>query len=493
VKILMVASECAPWAKVGGLGDVVPALAKALAAEGHQVRVCLPLYAQPNSPFPASADERAYPVLLPLRPPRRATIRVRPGPPPLDALVLVDDPALFDRPGIYVDPTTRLGYEDNGERYVGLSAAAAWAAARAPDGFAADVVHCHDHQVGLVPAFLRFGPPDLRADRAIGTVFTVHNLRHQGVFAPELFWTTGLDPWLMQPLGPLEYHGRMSMMKVGLVLSNRLTTVSPTYASEICTAALGEGLDGVLRERRGALAGILNGVDLDVWHPTIDALIPARYSAEDLSGKGTNREALLDAFALTRTGPRTPIIGMVSRLDEQKGFDLLLDAVDSLLQSDVRLVVLGDGEEVYRRGLTEAAARHAGRVGVRIGFDERLAHLVEAGSDMFLMPSRYEPCGLNQMYSLLYGTVPVVRATGGLADTVVDPEEQPRSANGFVFRAYAAAEMARAVERGVRAFGDAERWRELVLRGMRSDFSWRRSALEYLEVFRAAGADAQNG
>jgi starch synthase len=219
---------------------------------------------------------------------------------------LIDDPALFDRPGIYADPATGLGYDDNGERYVGFSAAAAWVAARPPDGFAADVVHCHDHQAALVPAFLRFGPPGLRADRAIGTVFTIHNLGYQGVFARELFSTTGLDSRLMEPLGPLEYHGRMNLMKAGLALANRLTTVSPTYASEISTEHLGEGLDGVLRERRESLAGILNGVDLDVWNPTTDPRIPARYSAEDLSGKGTNREALVAAFSLKRAGRKTP-------------------------------------------------------------------------------------------------------------------------------------------------------------------------------------------
>jgi len=494
MKILMAAAELSPYAKVGGLADAVSGLSKALAAEGHVVRICLPYYGEgSNLQNGGEGSEKVFEAELPLRPSRKVKLRVRPSPEPLDALVLVDEPLLFSRAGIYGDPATGQGYEDNGERFLVFSAAAAAAASlfRHLDGFTPDVVHCHDHQTGLVPAFLRHGAAGLRPEAPVGTVFTIHNLGYQGVHGADLFARTGLDSHLMRPLGPLEFHGKMNLMKAGIALSDRITTVSPTYAEEICTPELGEGLDGLLRERRGSLIGILNGVETEVWDPATDRLIPFRYTPGNLAGKGKDRKALLEAFHFSGTGPGTPVLGMISRLAPQKGFDLLLQAIDAIMEMDLRLVILGAGDEEYRRGLTEALRRHPDRLGLRIGFDERLAHLIEAGSDMFVMPSRYEPCGLNQMYSLRYGSVPLVRATGGLADTVVDMDEDPPRANGFVFRQYLAVELVKTVRRAVRAFGDRKSWKELMRRGMETDFSWNRSAARYLEVYKAAAAEAR--
>ena len=492
MKILMVAPEFAPWAKVGGLADVASALSKALAQAGNSVRVCLPYY-DSGKAFPAApvGTERIFDIELPLRPARRVRVRVRPAPEPLDALLLVEAPSLFDRPGIYGDPAAGQGYADNGERFLAFSAAAAAIVSRRLDGFAPDIVHCHDHQAGLVPAFLRHGAPGLRAEHPVGTVFTIHNLGYQGLYGQDLFARTGLDAALMRPLGAIEYHGRMNLMKAGIALGDRITAVSPTYAEEICTAEYGEGLEGLLRERRRSLVGILNGVDTEVWNPETDPLIPYRYTAKGIANKAKDRKALLEAFNLSDAGAGVPVLGVVSRLAAQKGFDLLLAGLDRIMGDDVRLVVLGSGDEEYRKGLQDAARRHPDKVGVKIGFDEKIAHLIEAGSDKFLMPSKYEPCGLNQMYSLRYGTIPVVRATGGLADTVVDLDEDSERANGFVFRMYAPVELVKTVRRAVRAFQDRKLWKELVRRGMETDFSWDRSASRYLEVYRAAAAESR--
>ena len=492
MKIMMVAPEFAPWAKVGGLADVSSALSKALAGAGHPVRVCLPYYDSGKAlPAAPAGTEKVFDIDLPLRPARRVRIRVRPAPKPLDAFVLVEAPGLFDRPGIYGDPATGQGYPDNGERFVAFSAAAAAVVARRLDGFVPEIVHCHDHQSGLVPAFLRHGGAGVRAEHPVATVFTIHNLGYQGVYSQELFARTGLDAGLMRPLGALEFHGRMNLMKAGIALSDRITAVSPTYAEEICTEDYGEKLEGLLRERRRALVGILNGVDVEVWNPETDPLIPTRYTFKGITNKAKNRIALLEAFNLSEAPAGVPVIGIVSRLAAQKGFDLVLAGLDRIMKDDLRLVVLGTGDEEYRKGLQEASRRHPDRVGVKIGFDEKIAHLIEAGSDMFLMPSKYEPCGLNQMYSLRYGTIPVVRATGGLADTVVDLDEDPDQANGFVFRLYQTVELVKTVRRAVRAYKDRKLWKELVRRGMETDFSWDRSAARYLEVYRAAAAEAR--
>jgi starch synthase len=491
MRILMVAAECAPLVKVGGLADVVSGLSAALADQGHAVDICLPL--TPRAPgWPPGGLRAGERLEVELPPPLGRKLAVHVHPVPSGRLLLVEEPELFDRPGVYGDPKTGAGYADNTERYAVFSAVAAHLAARGAAGPPPDVVHGHDHPAGLLPAFLRHGPPGLRAERPVPVVFTIHNLAHQGIAEPELAAKLGLEPGLMAPMGPLEFHGDMNPMKVALFLADRITTVSCGYAGEIRHAAFGEGLEGVLEHRHRRLHGILNGVDTECWDPARDPLIPHPYSVKRMGGKSRNRSALVKSLDLEPAGPETPVLGVISRLAAQKGIDWLLQSVDELLAMDVRLVVLGAGEEALARGLQAAASRHRGRMAVRIGFDEPLAHQIEAGSDMFLMPSRYEPCGLNQMYSLRYGTVPVVRATGGLADTVIDVDEDPRRGNGFVFRAPLAVELVKTVRRAVRLFRDGPAWHALMLRGMGTDFSWTTPARQYVKVYEAARADARS-
>jgi starch synthase len=485
----MIAAECAPLAKVGGLSDVVAGLWRALTAEGHKVAYCLP--ASAGREIGTEAGEHRLAMRLPLPEPRRVDVRTWSG--PAGRFFELEEPSLFGRAGIYGDPATGEGYPDNAERFGVLSAAGALLAAEGLDGFQPDVVHCHDHPAALVPAFLRHGPDPLRARRPVAVVFTIHNLAHQGIAAPALASSLGLEASLMAPLGPLEFHGNVNAMKSAVVLSDRITTVSPRYAEEICRPEFGEGLEGVLRRRRDALRGILNGIDTAVWDPAADPRIPYRYSVERMAGKSRCRRALLEELGLEPAGPRTVVLGMVSRLAAQKGFDLLLEALDGILGEDVRLVILGAGEESIARALDDAAARHGGRLAVRIGFDERLAHRIEAGSNLFLMPSHYEPCGLNQLYSLRYGSIPLVRAVGGLADTVVDLDEDPGRGNGFVFRAPLAAELLKTVRRAVRTFRDRSTWRSLVSRAMSADHSWGPAARSYVQVYEEARQAARTG
>lgn len=483
----MVTAEVSPLVKVGGLADAVAGLAGALSGDGHGVEWFLPGHRAVMAAL-GDREGEGRPLALPMATADPVTLRSFGS--PMGRLHVVDAPGLFDRPGVYTDPGTGAGYEDDAERFA-LFASAACLYLRDGGSGAPDLVHCHDHPAALVPALLRHGPPALRALRALPVVFTIHNLAHQGAAEPALAARLGLDPALIVPMGPLEYHGGLNPVKGAIELSDRVTTVSPTYASEICSPGLGAGLEGVLQEHRARLRGILNGVDTTVWSPETDRLIVKNYGAGNLAGKAWNRRTLLQRMSLEPAGASTAVLGMISRLDEQKGIRLVLEVMDEMLAEDVRLVVLGMGSPVLERALEEAAQRHPGRLAFRRDFSEELAHQIEAGSNIFLMPSLYEPCGLNQMYSLLYGTVPVVRATGGLADTVFDPDEEPARGNGFVFRAPLPVELLKTVRRALRAFRDRRRWRSLVGNGMAADYSWSRSAREYVEVYLAAIDDAR--
>jgi starch synthase len=483
LRILFVSAEVAPFAKTGGLGDVIGALPKALATLGHDVRVVMPFYRTVREGNFALAEAYAD-LQVPLIVGTRAT-RVWQSPLPGSEesghpvpVYFLEQDEFFGRPGLY--GTQDGDYPDNAIRFTYLCRAALTLAARF-EAFP-HVVHCHDWQTGLIPAYLRVLPwLDARLS-SVATVFTVHNLAYQGVFPAWAFPFTELPPQLFQPDG-VEFFGSMSFMKAGLLYADGLTTVSPSYAEEICAPDLGFRLDGVLRARRSALTGILNGADYTVWSPEHDSAIAAPYSATDLSGKVACKKALLQMFDFP-SDLDTPVIGMISRLVDQKGFDLVAAALDRLLALNVRFVILGSGYAPYEEYLTRLRTTFPEKIGVRLGFDDALAHQIEAGSDCFLMPSRYEPCGLNQLYSLRYGTIPIVRATGGLRDSVEPFNVTTGQGTGFVFEEASGEALLAAVNEALGVFANRPAWQQLVQNAMRQDFSWERSASRYVERYR---------
>jgi starch synthase len=385
-------------------------------------------------------------------------------------LYLVDCPPLFDRKGFYGE--SGVDYPDNHIRFAVFCRAAIGVARHL---FRCDILHCHDWQSGLIPAYLRSTYSTDPVFLGTKTLFTIHNLGFQGLFPAAALAEVALDPALYRPAG-LEFFGQVSYIKSGISFASALNTVSPTYAREIQTHELGFGLDGALRARAAVLSGILNGVDYREWNPESDPLIPARYSAQDLSGKAVCKEHLLQEFGLPVEVDR-PLIGIVSRLTLQKGVDLVAAAVADIVAAGANIVAIGSGEPEYDALFLRMAEDFPGRVAIRIGFDNRVAHLIEAGADIFLMPSRYEPCGLNQIYSLRYGTVPVVRATGGLDDTI-------DSETGFKFAEYSSTALLAAVRQALETFSNREAWQSMMRRGMQRDFSWKASAGRYSALYR---------
>ena len=481
-KVLFVTSEAHPLVKTGGLADVSSSLPAALQGLGHEVRIVLPAYRGV-----LEAADRLHMVAVLDVPGVPHRVRVFEGQMP-DSRVpvwLVDSPLHFDRAGLPYTGPDGVDWPDNAERFATFARAAVELAQdRAGLGWKPDVVHCNDWQSGLVPALLQHEPT------RPPTVFTIHNLAYQGLFPWADFAALGLpsDLWAMEAM---EFHHQFSFIKGGLVYADWLTTVSPTYAKEIQTPAFGEGLDGLLTSRADRLSGILNGVDYTTWDPANDVHLPHRYSADDLSGKAENRRALRARLGLPEPGKEMPIIGMVGRLAWQKGLDLVVDALPELMDRPLQLAILGSGDSRLENQLGRAAKAHPDRIGLYVGYDEGLAHLVEAGSDLFLMPSRYEPCGLNQIYSLRYGTPPIVRRTGGLADTVVDATDATltdRTATGFQFTDATAKALIAAVDRALALHEGSTEWRQLVATGMAQDFSWSASAARYLELYVRAAA-----
>ena len=384
---------------------------------------------------------------------------------------LVDCPPLFDRKGFYGE--SGVDYPDNHIRFA-VFARAALGVARYL--FRTEIFHCHDWQAGLVPAYLRTLAATDPTYLGVRTLFTIHNLGYQGLFPRAALAEAGLPPEVYRPDG-MEFFGHASYIKGGISFADWLSTVSPTYAREIQTPEFGFGLDGALRSRSNELTGILNGVDYDEWSPEKDRLIPATYSAEDLAGKRACKQELLREFGLPAEAADRPLVGIVSRFTRQKGTDLLSQAAGRMVEQDVYLVALGSGEPEYEEFFRRMAAEFPGRIAVKIGFDNGLAHRIEAGADVFLMPSQYEPCGLNQIYSLRYGTVPVVRATGGLDDTIEE-------STGFKFKDYTAEALLGAFQAAVEAYGNREGWQDTMRRGMHRDFSWKTSAAAYSALYR---------
>ncbi len=474
MKILQAASEVFPYSKTGGLADTVAGLAKALAAGGTTVDVVTPLYRGIRERFPEMADWGSLEIPLDWRI-RTATIwrlEVRPN----LAMYFVDEPGYFDRDGIYNEHGT--DFSDNAERYIFFSKAVTALAERLNP----DVVHLHDWQTGLVPAMIQQRAGGGLWEKAPKTCFSVHNLVYQGVFPYSDFRKTGLPDHCFH-FARLEYFGQMNCLKGGIALADWVSTVSPTYAQEITEPEFGASLDDVLRNRGERLTGILNGVDYEEWKTRGNPHVKHGYDLENLRGKGFQKRGLQKEMGLPQDA-KIPLFGTVTRLDpNQKGIDILLDAVRSNLDRGLQFVLLGSGDKHYEASFSELAGEYPDQVSVRIGYDHALAHRIEAGCDFFLMPSRYEPCGLNQLYSLRYGTLPIVRAVGGLEDTVIDLEQDPDRANGFKFREYSAEALGKCIRQALVFFENPELMKRLRVAGMSADHSWDRVAAEYLALY----------
>ena len=464
-KVLMVSSEAAPFAKTGGLSDVLGALPGALAQLGHQVAVLLPRY-QETLAFPMRRIWDNLQVRLGQREFSAGVFQSEQD----AAFLFLDIPELYDRAGLYGNAAG--DFPDNAERFAALARGALEVARRI---FQPDIFHCHDWQAGLLPVYKKQfgGDPTFQSAPVITTI---HNLGYQGFFPASVLPAIGVEPGFFSPEG-LEFYGQVNYLKAGLVFSDALTTVSRKYAEEIQSPEFGFGLDGLLRGRRGILTGILNGVDYTQWNPETDSLIPERYRAAQLDGKAICKVALLKEFGLTEEA-KLPLIGIVSRFTSQKGVDLIAKAATQLFaEEQFQLVALGSGEAQYEDMFRDLAKRFPDRVGLKIGYDNGLAHRIEAGSDMFLMPSRYEPCGLNQIYSLRYGTVPIVRATGGLDDTI-DNE------TGYKFASYTAEALREGIREALAGYENQKSWLTMMKTGMARDFSWSSSAKEYDKLYR---------
>lgn len=485
LRVVFVSSEVFPFSKTGGLADVCGTLPRALAALGVKVRIFTPYYrvvreakfevapAGPPVPVPFGGEPR----------PARWLETVLPG--TSVRVFLLDDPEFFDRDGLYGTP--HGDHPDNARRFSFFCRATLEFLRARPEP--PGVLHAHDWQAALTIALLRTTLRD-RFPRT-RTVFTIHNLGYQGLFDAREWGYLGLD-WEHFHWRALEYYGRINFLKAGAVFAERITTVSPTYAREIQTEEMGAGLHGLFQHRAADIVGILNGIDTQTWNPRNDPYLEAPFDVENLSGKARCKESLQRKLGLS-PDPHVPVLGLVTRLAEQKGVDLFLDVAEQIVGEGAQLAVLGAGSAPLEERTRRLAAGLPGRVAVKIGFDERLAHEIEAGADMFLMPSRYEPCGLNQMISMRYGTIPIVRATGGLADTVVDASEAERG-TGFVFTEPSAPAFLACVRRALAAWKHPRGWRDLQRRAMQQDFSWDRSAREYLALYQGlAPAGAGRG
>jgi len=476
MNILFVSSEIEPFSKTGGLADVCGALPRSIARRGVQISVITPFYRE--------TSRRVHNAAV------VAKIKIPVGPDIFTIHILTEQAhhevpvyfvrcdELFNRDGIY--ETEGKPFADNHVRFI-CFCKAVLAFCRKSD-LQPDILHLHDWQAALIAAFLQ-QPDYAPLLRKSTSVLTIHNLGYQGVFEPEVFKLTGL-PDSFWHLEQLEFWGKVNFLKAGIVNADVITTVSPSYAREITTTEFGCGLEGVLTNHKQDLYGILNGADYKVWNPAQDALIAAAYDARDLSGKQSCKRALLERFNLDSALIQQPLIGCISRLVDQKGFDLISEIFEELLQENAGFVLLGTGEKRYHDYFTRMAKRYPDRVGVLLSYDNKAAHQIEAGCDMFAMPSRYEPCGLTQIYSLKYGTVPIVRKTGGLADTIIDCDRDPERGNGFVFSNYKGQDLLDACRRALACYQQQQRWQALVQRCMACDFSWEVSANEYLKLYR---------
>ena len=478
MNILLASSEVYPYSKTGGLADMVGALGKTLAHTGHQARIITPLYRGIRAQYPEMRREdwwfdlplgnkRVQAELYSLQVEKNLTV------------YFIHHPGYFDRGGIYLE--NNISYPDNADRFIFFSKCVVHLARYLP--WRPDVVHVHDWQGGLVPALIinqhrheGWGSPP-------ATCLTIHNLAYQGTFPAEAYALTNLPPEFYT-VNTSEYYAQVNCLKAGIALADILTTVSPRYAREIMTEEYGCSLDGLLRKRQNRLVGILNGVDYEEWNSETDPFLKAPYSATKFAGKKVNKTELQKELGLAVTD--APLFGTISRLAEQKGIDIQLGALEEMLNADMQFVLLGSGSPAYENGYHELARRFPNKVATRFGFNEGLAHRIEAGCDFYLMPSRYEPSGLNQMYSLHYGTIPIVRATGGLDDSVLDFTENKTNANGIKFSEYSARALARAIRKALALYEQPALLTRCRKNAMKTDFSWERTVGEYLKVYEMA-------
>jgi starch synthase len=479
MRILIASSEAYPYSKTGGLADMVSALAKAMARAGHLTGLVSPLY---------SGIRERYPDLVKVGMPLELTLGTETvsgevwcrEPEPKLRHYFVEQPGFFQRATLYQQ--FGMDFPDNAERFIFFSKAVAYLGQHLD--WRPDIVHLNDWQTGLTALFLEHQRRAGGMARTPKTCFTIHNLAYQGLFPPAKYPLTNL-PWDYFTAEGVEFYGQLSALKAGLAYSEQLTTVSPRYAREITTEEYGCGMDGLLRYRQKFLSGILNGVDYDEWNTLQNRFLAHPYSVEDLTGKAAEKRALQEKLGL-QVDASIPLFGNVGRLVEQKGTDILLPALEQALAGRMQFVLVGTGAPTFEAAFSALAHRHPGKVAVKIGYDEALSHQVEAGCDFFVMPSRFEPCGLNQMYSLRYGTVPLVRAVGGLDDTVVDIKEDAQAASGIKFHQYAPAALAKAFQKAVVLFGEKDLLHHFRCNGMATDFSWKRTMGDYLKVYEQA-------
>jgi starch synthase len=472
--VAFVASEGVPFSKTGGLADVVGTLPQALAALGHQVSVYLPRYKQTKLSDPATVVRS---ITVPFDDRYRFSSVVTGGTQSGVRFYFVEYPEFFDRDALYGTPAG--DYPDNAERFA-LFCRTVLEASKILG--TPQIFHCHDWQSALVPVLLRTIYADDPAFREVGTVFTIHNIGYQGLFPSDTLPLLML-PWDLFTMTKMEFFGQVNFLKGALTYSDFVTTVSKKYSQEIQTSEYGFGLEGVLRDRAATVTGILNGVDYDEWSPQTDKFTVAKYSIQDLSGKAKCKEDLLAAFGVKNADPKVPVIGIVSRFAAQKGFDLIAQIMDRLAREEMIVIALGTGDKSYEEMFLRLNKQFPNKIAVKIAYDNAIAHKIEAGADIFLMPSRYEPCGLNQIYSLKYGTVPIVRATGGLDDTIEPWNARSGKGTGFKFTEYTGEALLMTIKQALQAFRDRTSWQVLIRNGMSKDFSWAASAREYGKIY----------
>ena len=486
LKILFVTSEVVPFVKTGGLADVSAALPQMLAEVGHEVRIVVPKY--------GAVDDRKFKIHEVVRL-KDLTVKIGdkdvvfslkscflPGQKVRVQIYFLDNHEYFgSRNSLYMDQNTGKDYPDNDERFILLNLSVFELISKL--GWIPDIIHCNEWQTGLIPAYLKTVYKDDPVFSKFKTLFTIHNLAYQGEFPKTVFDKTSLPKSLNTDKGVLR-DGKMNFLKAGLMFSDVINTVSETYAKEIVTDnSLSEGLKPVLSKRKNDLYGILNGIDARVWHPEKDKHIPKKYSLKNIEDKVFNKEALAVKFGF-KFDNDIPIIGIISRLYNEKGLDLISESFENIIKLNLQFVLLGTGDKKYHSFFEKMAHKHKNKFACYLGFNDELAHLIEAGADVFLMPSRYEPCGLNQMYSLTYGTVPVVRETGGLADTVTPFNEKTGEGNGFIFKKYDADAMFKELKKALNFFEDKKTWVKIMRNGMKLDFSWNSSAKKYVDLYK---------
>lgn len=481
LSILFVSSEVVPFVKTGGLADVSAALPLALTELGHDVRIVVPKYGTISErrnriheikrlkdiPIDVAGEETMATVKSSQVVNSRAKVQV---------YLVTNDKYLEPVKGIYQNPHTGKDFPNNDERFIFFQKSVLETCLRL--GWRPDVIHCNDWQTGLIPAFLKelYAKDNFFAHTRV--IFTIHNMAYQGIFPATTFEKTGLPERAFSPSG-VEFGGNVNYLKAGIVYADAVSTVSPTYAKEIMTPAHGCGLESVVKKHKDKLWGIMNGVDTEIWNPETDKLIDTKYSSESLEGKFENKTALASKFNMD-ADLDVPLIGVIARMVEQKGYDLICEAIEPLMKLGVQLVILGEGEKKYQTALEKAARKHK-NVGLATTYDEELAHQIQAGADILLMPSQFEPCGLNQLYALAYGTVPVVHKTGGLADSIADYNPKKGTGNGFVFTQYTMQGMIDALQRAIALYRDEEKWEELLKSIMAEDHSWKALAEQYVE------------